>query len=138
MNKFSSNSLAKLEQCDPILQILFNEVIEVIDCTILCGHRGQEEQDKMFEEGKSRCIWPNSNHNSVPSIAVDAAPYYKGIPHIRWDKKSLYRWYFFGGIVCAIAHELDFSIRWGGDWDGDTYVTDQTFNDLPHFEIVYN
>lgn len=27
-------------------------------------------------------------------------------------------------------------IRWGGDWDGDWIHTDQSFHDLPHFELV--
>lgn len=27
-------------------------------------------------------------------------------------------------------------IRWGGDWDRDHDVKDQTFNDLVHFEVV--
>jgi len=31
---------------------------------------------------------------------------------------------------------MDISIRWGGDWNMDTYVKDQRFNDLPHFELV--
>ena len=26
------------------------------------------------------------------------------------------------------------NIHWGGDWDRDTEVNDQTFNDLAHFE----
>ena len=49
--------------------------------------------------------------------------------------------YFFGGVVLGIAKmlkaegKIDSSIRWGGDWDGDTHIKDQTFIDLPHFEI---
>jgi len=27
-------------------------------------------------------------------------------------------------------------LRWGGDWDGDTEVRDNGFDDLVHFEIV--
>ena len=81
-------------------------------------------------------MWPDSKHNSLPSIAVDAAPYYAEKPHIRWDKKSLYRWYYFGGRVVEIARHMEIPIRWGGDWDRDTYVLDQNLMDLPHFELI--
>jgi len=26
-------------------------------------------------------------------------------------------------------------LRWGGDWDGDTELDDNKFDDLPHFEL---
>ena len=39
------------------------------------------------------------------------------------------------GAMISNADELDISIRWGGDWNGDGTLTDQTFNDLPHFEL---
>ena len=31
---------------------------------------------------------------------------------------------------------MNIKIRWGGDWDSDNIMKDQTFNDLPHFEII--
>ena len=138
-NKFSKRSLQRLETCHPGLQTLFKRVIEVIDCTVICGRRAKREQDKLFASGHSRCKWPHSKHNVlIPndfSQAIDVAPYYKEKPHIRWDKKSLWRWYFFAGIVLGIAEELDITIRQGCDWDRDTYVRDQNFNDLPHTEL---
>ena len=27
-------------------------------------------------------------------------------------------------------------IRWGGDWDSDTQVKDNKFDDLVHFELI--
>ena len=30
---------------------------------------------------------------------------------------------------------MGLKIRWGGDWDMDTQVKDNNFDDLPHFEI---
>jgi len=137
--KFSRISLERLETCEYELRMLFSVVIEVIDCTILCGRREKAEQNKLFEAGHSRCKWPHSSHNVLLpafSSAIDVAPYYIEKPHVRWDKKSLWRWYFFGGIVLGIASEMGISIRWGGDWDRDTYVKDQKFNDLPHFELI--
>jgi len=139
MNKFSKRSLQRLETCQPGLQILFERVIKVIDCTVICGQREKKEQDALFESGHSRCKWPDSKHNvlspSALSSAIDVAPYYKEKPHIRWDKQSLWRWYFFNGIILGIAKELKIPIRQGCDWDRDSYVRDQTFNDLPHIEL---
>jgi len=138
-NKFSQRSLERLETCEYDLQRLFKRVIEIIDCSILCGRREEEEQNQLFEDGHSRVKWPDSSHNAVApelSQAIDAAPYYKERPHIRWDKKSLWRWYFFAGIVRGIAEEMNIPIRQGCDWDRDTYVRDQRFNDLPHTELL--
>ena len=136
MPRYSKESLEKLDTCNTRLIAIFLEVINHFDCSILYGHRGQIDQDEMFSKGKSRCKWPDSKHNFDPSLAIDAAPYYEEAPHIRWDKSSLYRWYFFGGLVIAISKKMMIPLRWGGDWDGDTYVKDQKWNDLPHFELI--
>ena len=138
MAKYSRRSLERLWTCVPELIMLFDRVILTIDCTILCGHRTEEEQNALFyaDPPVTRCKWPDSEHNAVVSNAVDVAPYYARKPHVRWSKQSLRRWYFFGGIVLQAAIDLGLSVRWGGDWDGDTYVRDQTFNDLPHWQVI--
>jgi hypothetical protein len=41
---------------------------------VICGHRGQQEQDAAFKSGASRVQFPNSKHNKQPSLAVDIAP----------------------------------------------------------------
>ena len=136
MPEFSKTSMSKLETAHILQFELWNEVIKVFDCTIIEGHRGKAEQNRLFDLGRSRVMWPNSKHNEDPSLAIDAGPYYLEKPHIRWDKSALYRWYFFGGVVKGIAIKMGIPIRWGGDWDMDTYVKDQRFNDLPHFELI--
>ena len=136
MPRYSRLSQERLDTGHTAIRQVFNEVIKVFDCTILCGFRAEEEQDTAFVSGDSRCEWPNSSHNGLPSLAIDAAPYYIQRPHVRWDSSSLTRWYYFGGVVVTIAHNLGITIRWGGDWDRDTYVRDQEFNDLPHFEYI--
>ena len=67
--------MAKLRTCDYRLQMLFEEVVKHYDCTILQGHRDKATQDAYFEAKKSKVKWPNSKHNSNPSLAVDVAPY---------------------------------------------------------------
>lgn len=136
MPSYSLASKTKLETCDPKLVLLFNRVIVFFDCTIIEGHRGQAAQDAAFAAGKSKLKWPNGNHNSKPSRAVDAAPVeYK-------DRKAVIDWNdvqrlcYFAGQVMATAREMGIPLRWGGDWDGDTELKDNSFDDLVHFELV--
>lgn len=129
MPKFGSKSKKKLATCHPELQRLCNEVIKYYDFSVLEGHRTKAKQDNAFKQGRSKVQYPNSKHNTNPSMAVDIAPY-----PINW--KDTPRWYHFGGYVKATADRLEIPIRWGGDWDGDFDLKDQNFYDLPHFELI--
>ena len=129
MPKFSAISRERLESCDPRLQAVFNEVVKYFDCAILEGHRGQALQDLYFRQMKSKIKWPNGEHNSIPSKAVDAMPF-----PVDW--KDINRLCYFAGFIVGIADHMGIKIRWGKDWDGDRDLNDQTFNDGPHFEIV--
>ena len=126
---FSAESKSNLLSCHKDLQTLFIDVIKNFDCTILCGHRDEAAQILALQEGKTKVSYPNSKHNKIPSMAVDVAPY-----PIDW--KELSRFYFFGGYVKKTAELLRIKIRWGGDWDSDTIFSDQSFYDLPHFELI--
>lgn len=54
--------------------------------------------------------------------------------------KDLGVWYYFGGYVLGTADQMlkngDISTRfiWGGDWNENRKVNDQTFDDLGHFQ----
>ena len=128
MPAYSEKSKAKLATCHPMLRTVFGAVIQAFDNTILCGPRGQKEQDAAFDSGRSRVKFPNGKHNQVPSLAVDTAPY-----PIDW--KNIKRFIYFGGFVMGVAFALGIKLRWGGDWDSDTKLDDQNFNDYPHFEL---
>lgn len=129
MPQFSKKSNDRLATCHSDLIRLFNEVVKHFDCTILQGHRGEEEQNKAFNEGKSQLQWPNGNHNAMPSNAVDVIPY-----PIDWGDRE--RMSYFAGVVKGIGESMGIKIRWGGDWDNDTQVKDNRFDDLVHFELV--
>lgn len=129
MTKFSAKSLERLSTCHPELQRLFGKVVETYDCTVVCGHRGKDEQDEAVRTGASKTPWPTSKHNASPSLAVDVVPY-----PIDWNDST--RFYHFGGFVLATAQSLGIKIRWGGDWNGDLKFRDEKFKDLPHFELV--
>ncbi len=131
MYKYGKKSRERLATCDPRLQEIFNEVIKVMDISILCGHRSEEEQQKAFNNGNSKLQYPNSKHNSTPSIAIDVAPWNGGI-----DWENYKSFYFLGGLALGIADQKGIKLRWGGDWNRNGKFDDQTFDDLVHFEIV--
>ena len=128
MPKFGKRSRERLATCDERLQKVFNEVIKFVDCSVLEGHRGQERQDQLFDEGKTKVRFPNGRHNSDPSRAVDVTPY-----PINWKDRE--RQTLFAGFVIGVANQMGITLRWGGDWDQDFEVMDNRFDDFPHFEL---
>ncbi len=128
MPHFSQKSRERLRTCDESLQRIFNEVVRQFDCVILEGHRDKARQNSLNMEGKSQVTWPNSKHNSTPSHAVDVAPY-----PLDWNDRE--RFTYFAGVVMGTAAGMGIELRWGGDWDRDTEVKDNSFDDLVHFEL---
>lgn len=133
MFTFGKRSVKELETCDGRLQHILLEAIECaqMDFTILQGHRSVEEQEKLFHEGKTKIdgVSRLSKHNFSPSLAVDLAPY-----PINWNDRD--RFLYLGGFILGVAGQLDIKLRWGGDWNSNGILTDQSFFDLPHFELV--
>lgn len=129
MPKFSTKSERELFTCHMDLQRLFDRVVEHFDCSVLCGYRGEQEQNELFRTGKSQLKYPESKHNKSISQAIDVAPY-----PINWSDRE--RFYYFAGFVQGVASLMNIKIRSGADWDMDTMVDDQTFFDLVHFELA--
>jgi peptidoglycan L-alanyl-D-glutamate endopeptidase CwlK len=111
------------------LQLLFRQVVREYDCTVLVGHRNERDQTRAFDDGKSRLRWPDSKHNKQPSLAIDIAPY-----PIDWADTK--RFYYFAGYVKGVSESMNIKIRFGGDWDSDLDLNDQTLMDLVHFELA--
>jgi peptidoglycan L-alanyl-D-glutamate endopeptidase CwlK len=134
--KFSELSKSRLSGCHMDLQILFKHVILEYDCMVVCGQRGEAEQNEAFAKGNSKLQYPNSKHNSLPSIAVDVVPYENGPD---WSKLQSAH---FAGYVKGIADQLlrigtiKSKIRCGVDWDKDNDIDDTKFWDGGHFEII--
>jgi len=126
MATFSKRSKKNLSQCEQDLQILFNEVIKIADCSVLCGYRGEKEQNLAYSRGYSTVKFPNSKHNSMPAMAADVVPY-----PIDWEDEK--RFIDFGNMVMRLAQSLHkdgvmkHRIEWGGNWS--------RFKDYPHFQI---
>lgn len=134
MYSYGKKSRQRLEQCHPYLQVLFHEAIKYLDLIILEGHRSKAKQNRLFDEGKSKVRWPNSRHNSKPSMAVDYAPY-----PVDWNKIERFGWAagFLRGIweMLKVRGDVEGELRFGADWDRDGDITDHTFMDWPHVEL---
>lgn len=136
---FGVNSLANYSTLHHELQLLADSVLKRRDCSIVYGHRNRKEQTSLFnaKPPKTKLQYPNSRHNRLPSMAMDLTPYIPGVA--TYDRKQLL---VFGGFVTAIAEllyeegKMTRKLRWGGDWDMDHNVTDETFEDLAHFELI--
>lgn len=122
MCKLSATSLLKLEKVHPDLQKIFKEAIKdtPIDFSITCGWRGEKEQNKAFEQGNSKLKFPQSKHNKMPAMAVDAVPYPK-----MWDASDS-EWSLLSNHILATAKKLGIKLTWGGSWK---------FVDKPHYEL---
>lgn len=130
---YGASSLRRLATCDTDIQEIFDEVINYIDIGVTCGFRNKEDQNAAYASGASTLLFPRGKHNSQPSRAIDVMVYTPGIGYIQNDNKGDYR--VLANIVFTIAQERNINIRWGGDWDGDGDMTDQTLHDVGHFEI---
>jgi len=127
----------------PELQLLCDTVLQYHDCSLIWGSRDEEEQNDLYERKLTRLKYPFSRHNKVPSSAVDKVPYVRPYGAIMGNRpEDLKYFYRFAGVVLAIAYmlymnrEMKYRIRWGGDWDSDYDLDDQTFNDLYHYELI--
>lgn len=129
MPRFGKRSKERLKTCNSDLQMVFNEVIKYVDCSILEGHREKQRQNQLYDEGKTKVLYPNGRHNAYPSNAVDAVPY-----PVDWDDRE--RMTLFAGFVLGTAKQMGITLRWGGDWDRDFEVKDNRFDDFPHFEVT--
>lgn len=145
MPSFGTKSLSKLKTCHPDLIAICIETVKIFDISVLEGARSDEQQHKYFLDGKSKLdgITRKSKHQVTPdkplSMAVDIAPY-----PVKFDSqtKIIARFYMMAGVMFAIAEylyehgEIEHKLRWGGDWNGNHDFEDQSFDDLPHFELI--
>ena len=128
MPHFGKKSKERLATCHEDIQKVFNEVIKVVDCSVLEGHRDERRQEQLFSEGKTKVHYPMGRHNSKPSRAVDVVPY-----PVDWKDRE--RFHLFSGFVLGVASGMGITLRWGGDWNMNFEVDDYKFDDFTHFEL---
>lgn len=141
MPTFSKSSRAKLDTCHPSLIVVLEEAIKHYDFTITYGHRSNEEQAALYAQGRTTpgaiVTWAKpgeSKHNSMPSLAVDVAPFFKEINGLDWNDEAAFA--RLAGFIQGIAATKGIKVRWGGDWDADGRTKDERKPDFPHVELV--
>lgn len=135
MRKWGDRSAKVYSEVHPTLQHYLDRALqEVADISLVCGHRGQVEQNEAYYAvpQRSKLQWPNGKHNSYPSTAVDFQPY----PMPDSEPKLWASLAYVAGRVIEMARQDGVTIRWGGDWNSNGDLTDQTFDDLFHLELV--
>ena len=124
MFRFGKRSKQRLKGVNPKLVNVLNELIKIMDVTIIEGLRTEARQNELLAQGKSKTKY--SKH--LEGKAVDLAPY-----PIDWEDRE--RFHYMGGMIRGIGIKMGVDIRWGGDWDSDGEVKDNGFDDLVHVEI---
>jgi peptidoglycan L-alanyl-D-glutamate endopeptidase CwlK len=138
--RFGHASSKKLSTCNNALIAIAARALELspYDFTIVHGWRGEDVQNALFDRNASTKRWPDSKHNVMAdgepaSEAIDFAPWVNGT--IYWDDTHIFA--VIAGCFLAAAKEKGFTLRWGGDWDGDGRSKgDQKFMDYGHVEII--
>jgi len=125
MYKFGKRSRERLKGVDTRLINVLNELIKMMDVTIIEGVRTKERQAELLKQGATKVKY--SKH--MEGKAVDLAPY-----PIDWENRDGF--YYMGGMIRGIAKQLNLKIRFGGDWDSDGDTKDNNFDDLVHIEIL--
>ena len=124
MPHFGKRSKRRLKGIHPKLVSVLNELVKIMDVTVIEGIRSKERQLELLEKGATKVKY--SKH--MDGKAVDLAPY-----PIDWKDRD--RFHYMGGMIRGIAKALNLDIRWGGDWDSDGEIKDNNFDDLVHIEI---
>ena len=141
MYQLGKKSKAELSSCHTDLQKIVHTAIRLtdVDFAIVEGHRSIERQQLLYDAGRSKIdgVTKKGKHNYSPSLAFDICAIVKG--KASWRECYLA---YLGGILMVTANMLyekgviSSTLRWGGNWDGDgEIITDQSFIDLPHFEL---
>ena len=131
MPKFGKRSKERLKGVDTKLVNVLNELIKIMDVTIIEGLRSAERQKELLAKGATKVKY--SKH--MEGKAVDLAPY-----PIDWNARDDF--HYLGGFMLGMAASMGVKIRWGGDWNasslfkGKRTTKDNNFDDLVHFELL--
>ena len=136
MFKLSRRSYDRLTGVDPRLIYLCEQAIlrTKIDFGIayLGGRRTAKQQNELFNEGRSTKdgYVKLSKHQS--GMAFDVIPFVKGkVIENDWNYAMICQ------AILSTADDLELKIRTGSNWDMDEeYLTDQTFKDVGHYELM--
>ena len=109
---------------------LFSMILQErkIDFLVTCTYRSQEEQDKLYAQGRTlqgKIVTKVKNSKHTEGAAFDIAILKNG--KISWENRD----YIAAGLIGMAV-----GLRWGGDFDEDGIIYEKdTFIDAPHFEL---
>jgi peptidoglycan L-alanyl-D-glutamate endopeptidase CwlK len=112
----------KLYKCHPKLIKIVEQIRSPF--VVVCGYRGEEDQNKAYAIGNSQVNFPHSKHNKQPSEAVDLAPININ-NQIEWD--NIAKFIKLANEFLGIAEKENTKIIWGGNF--------KTLKDYGHFEM---
>jgi len=131
MYKFGKRSRERLKGVDHRIIMIIDELIKIMDVTIIEGLRSAKRQEQLLKKGATKVKY--SKH--MEGKAVDLAPYDPTVKgKIDWNDRDTF--YYMGGMIRGIAKQLEINVRYGGDWDGDGNTKNNSFDDLVHFELL--
>tara|TARA_Y100001972_G_C7581363_1_gene291588 strand:+ start:547 stop:927 length:381 start_codon:yes stop_codon:yes gene_type:complete len=125
MYKFGKRSKQRLKGVDHRLIMILDELIKIMDVTIIEGLRSGKRQEELLKKGATKVKY--SKH--MEGKAVDLAPY-----PIDWEDRDTF--HYMAGMVRGIGHILNIKVRVGADWDSDGNTKDNSFDDLVHIELL--
>lgn len=133
--KLGTASKRRLATCNIEVNEIINEAIatSVVDFGIPAygGRRTAVEQNKLYKRGDSKKDGYEKLSKHQDGDAVDIVAYVNGGYTYERDYYVM-----LAGHILSTAKRLGYTLRWGGDWDSDLDLKDQTFNDLCHFELI--
>jgi hypothetical protein len=123
---FGKFSQTNLISCHPDLQEIAKRAIVKIDFQVRDGHRGQGQQEKLFNEGLTMQHFPNSYHNNWPGLAFDYVPFPFDDTDEAWRETDRFKAVF--DALSVEAYNMDIVLFWGGEWT--------RLNDIDHVQLV--
>lgn len=136
MFKFSKESLINLDGVHATPVRFCYELLKHHDFKVIDGVRTMFRQAELVHSGVSKTM--NSKHlvqKDGFGHAIDLWPLVDGVFLDPDNPKHLRQWYYFGGLASMLSRtQFDGRITWGGDWNFNNSILDNSFNDLYHFQ----
>ena len=109
---------------------MVEDVNRLMPIRVLESKRSGAKQHELFTKGFSKLDYPpGGKHNTEPlSEAIDVTP-------DPFDPNDRERLTLMAGMFLMAAAYRGIKVRWGGDWNSDTRVSDNNFDDLFHLEL---
>lgn len=124
--KFSKRSLERMWGVDERLIEVMRHAISItkvdFGIPLYGGLRSIEDQEVLFEDGKSMADGTSNRSKHQDGLAIDVYAYVDG--KASWEEEHLAK------VACAVlqaAARLGYKVKWGGLF--------RNFKDMPHFEL---